>query len=63
MTMRTKAADIKATDRCDACGARAKAIATFINGPLFFCGHHAHEHYGHLLKEAISIEWSEEEDD
>lgn len=63
MSVKTKAADLKATDRCDACGARAKAVATFINGPLLFCGHHAHQHYSGLLKDAISIEWSEEDDE
>jgi len=28
-------------DRCDSCGAAAKIIATFLNGELLFCGHHA----------------------
>jgi len=28
-------------DTCDKCGVQAKVRASFINGDLFFCGHHA----------------------
>ena len=42
-------------DRCDACGAAAKVIATFINGELLFCGHHARKSGSNLAKQAISI--------
>jgi hypothetical protein len=33
--------ELTAQDRCDACSAAAKVIATLINGELMFCGHHA----------------------
>ncbi|WP_106847861.1 hypothetical protein [Blastococcus sp. Marseille-P5729] len=43
--------ELKATDRCDRCGARATNRATLANGlELLFCGHHARE-YGDALKE------------
>ncbi|WP_153505917.1 DUF7455 domain-containing protein [Cumulibacter manganitolerans] len=43
--------ELKATDRCDRCGARATSRATLSNGlELLFCGHHARE-YGAALKE------------
>jgi hypothetical protein len=31
---------LKATDRCDSCGAEALVQVTGINGDLLFCGHH-----------------------
>ena len=42
-------------DRCDSCGAAAKVAATFINGELLFCGHHARKAGSNLAKQAISI--------
>lgn len=31
---------LKATDRCDSCGAEALVQVTGITGDLLFCGHH-----------------------
>jgi hypothetical protein len=31
---------LKATDRCDSCGAEALVQVTGLNGDLLFCGHH-----------------------
>lgn len=31
-------------DRCDACGAQAKARILFNTGTLLFCGHHTHKY-------------------
>ena len=32
---------LKATDRCDRCGARAEVLRLFAAGELLFCTHHA----------------------
>lgn len=47
--------ELLATDRCDSCGAAARVIATFINGELLFCGHHAREIGSSLKLKAISV--------
>jgi hypothetical protein len=44
-----------ATDRCDTCQAAAMVVATFINGELMFCGHHAKDKKDMLMTKAISI--------
>ncbi len=45
---------LTSNDRCDQCNAAAKVIATFMNGQLMFCGHHAKSQK--LIKEkALSI--------
>lgn len=31
---------LRATDRCDSCGAEALVQVTGLNGDLLFCGHH-----------------------
>ena len=41
--------------KCDRCGARAKVGATFLNGELYFCGHHAKTLQPHLIAKAITI--------
>lgn len=51
----TEDRELKATDRCDSCSAAAKIIATFINGELLFCGHHAKEKQKALLSKAIKV--------
>lgn len=33
--------ELTANDRCDTCTAQALVVATFLNGELMFCGHHA----------------------
>lgn len=40
---------------CDRCGAKAKVGATFLNGELYFCGHHAKSLQPHLVAKAITI--------
>ena len=47
--------ELLATDRCDKCSAAAKVIATFINGELMFCGHHARYVRTSLQLKAVSI--------
>jgi hypothetical protein len=47
--------ELKTEDRCDSCGAAAKVIATFINGQLLFCGHHAKEIKLSLQTKAVNI--------
>ena len=42
-------------DRCDACSAAAKVIATFLNGELLFCGHHARKMNDTLKVKAVSV--------
>lgn len=47
--------ELNATDRCDACSAAAKVIATFLNGELMFCGHHAKEKKDNLILKAVNV--------
>lgn len=42
-------------DRCDACGAAAKVVATFLNGELLFCGHHARKQIESLKVKSVSL--------
>jgi hypothetical protein len=42
-------------DRCDACSAAAKVIATFLNGELLFCGHHARKMNDTLKVKAVDV--------
>jgi len=35
---------LTASDRCDACGARAYVRVELESGSLLFCGHHANQH-------------------
>lgn len=42
--------ELTANDRCDSCSAQAKVVATFLNGELLFCGHHAR-----LLKDSLTL--------
>jgi hypothetical protein len=44
-----------ALDRCDKCNAAAMVVATFINGELMFCGHHAIEQKLNLMTKCMSI--------
>jgi hypothetical protein len=45
---------LTSNDRCDQCSAAAKVIATFMNGQLMFCGHHAKKQKS-LKDSALSI--------
>ena len=48
--------ELKATDRCDRCGARATSRATLSNGlDLLFCGHHAREYESALKAKDIVL--------
>lgn len=42
-------------DICDKCTAPAKVIATFVNGELMFCGHHARFVRKSLQLKSVSI--------
>lgn len=47
---------LKATDRCDRCGAQAFFRATIVDDlPLFFCGHHGRWHNAKLQEVAVDI--------
>lgn len=46
---------LKASDRCDRCGARAVAEVCMMAGPLLFCGHHFDKYSARLLNEALYI--------
>jgi hypothetical protein len=51
----TESRTLTLNDRCDACSAAAKVIATFLNGELLFCGHHARDLNTHLKTQAITV--------
>ena len=42
-------------DRCDTCSAAAKVRATFLNGELMFCGHHAKQKHTDLIQKALEV--------
>jgi hypothetical protein len=42
--------ELKATDRCDRCGAQAKAVLETGAGDLLFCGHCAVQFCGDQVK-------------
>jgi len=47
--------ELTAQDRCDACSAAAKVVATFINGEIMFCGHHAKKLKASIIVKAIQL--------
>lgn len=47
--------ELTLNDRCDACGAAAKVIATLLNGELLFCGHHGRKLQNSLIEKAINV--------
>jgi hypothetical protein len=51
----TKRAPLTLNDRCDVCSAAAKVTATFLNGELMFCGHHAKQKHNDLIKKALEV--------
>lgn len=53
--------ELTALDRCDSCSAAAKVVATFLNGELLFCGHHARKHHKGFTKKALNIYDPEDE--
>lgn len=42
-------------ERCDSCNAAGAVHAIFVNGSLFFCGHHARANYVAITKSAVHI--------
>jgi len=42
-------------DRCDRCGAAARLRMTLAEGLLSFCGHHANNHSGAIIRAAVGI--------
>ena len=47
--------ELTAADRCDTCTAQAKVVATFLNGELMFCGHHARNIKDILKLKAVNV--------
>lgn len=47
--------ELTLNDRCDACGAAAKVVATLLNGELLFCGHHAREYKDALTNKSLKV--------
>lgn len=46
---------LTANDRCDSCSAAARVVATFLNGELMFCGHHARLLKKRLESDAVNV--------
>ena len=55
MTTTVVTRELTAVERCDSCGAAAKVVATFANGELLFCGHHARNAGSKLVNQAIKV--------
>lgn len=55
MTLTTIDRKLTAEDRCDKCSAAAKVVATFLNGELMFCGHHARAIKDSLKLKSVGI--------
>jgi hypothetical protein len=53
--LQTPARELTLQDRCDSCSAAAKVVATFLNGELLFCGHHARDLQETLKVKAVSV--------
>lgn len=51
----TESRTLTLNDRCDVCSAAAMVIATFLNGELMFCGHHAKQKHNDLIKKALEV--------
>jgi hypothetical protein len=46
---------LKATDRCDQCGAEALVLVKGVSGDLMFCGHHYNKNEAALIKFSYEI--------
>lgn len=55
MTTVETSRELTLQDRCDSCGAAAKLVATFLNGELMFCAHHARKMNKSIIDKSISI--------
>lgn len=51
---------LKASDRCDVCGAQAYIKVSLATGELLFCAHHGKANKAKL--ETIAISWQDESD-
>jgi hypothetical protein len=47
--------ELTLNDRCDACQAAAKVVATLLNGELLFCGHHARAYKEPLKTKSLKV--------
>ncbi|MEY4263291.1 MAG: hypothetical protein RLY88_999 [Actinomycetota bacterium] len=54
----TEVGALKATDRCDVCGAQAYIRVELATGELIFCSHHGNEKRSKL--EPIAVSWHDE---
>lgn len=60
MTTTLTRPEFTAADRCDRCGAAAKARAILASGSeLLFCGHHAREYAPKLRESNVELEFAE----
>ena len=55
MQITAQGRELTLNDRCDSCSAAAMVIATFLNGELMFCGHHAKKMHTNLIEKAIEV--------
>jgi len=55
MTTTVAERELTLNDRCDACQAAAKVVATLLNGELMFCGHHAREYKTSLKEKSLKV--------
>ena len=60
MTSALATSPLKASDRCDSCGAQAYIRVVLAEGDLLFCGHHGRRHEPKLRP--IAVEWHDETD-
>lgn len=58
MTATLATSPLKASDRCDSCGAQAYIRVVLPEGELLFCGHHGRRHEAKLRP--IAVEWHDE---
>jgi hypothetical protein len=50
-----KTDDLKIADRCDRCQAQAFVLVNFMEGELYFCGHHFNDHELMLREKGYEI--------
>jgi hypothetical protein len=50
-----KSKELTTADRCDLCSAAAQVVFTFMNGELYFCGHHAKDKRSALLNQSVDV--------
>jgi hypothetical protein len=51
----TKTDVLKVADRCDRCNAQAFVLVNFMEGELYFCGHHFSKHELMLREKGYEI--------